>query len=356
MIITRRADRVLPENTSTMPKFSKRQPIKSFSERFVSQKSKSPSVVKSISKSETFKERYSSIGSLYDYKEHYKDYQKSENILQRKTSGSNPTKFNIRVGEASAQGCRPTMEDRSIICKRLQVENAGSLICDEHNHVQLHAVLDGHGGSGCSQWMSENLVRVITEFLIREETVEDALRKAFECADQVFLKKGIKGGSTCIAVLIEEATQTAWVCNLGDSRSVFSNGWQSKDHRPSAIDEQLRVELAGGTVMNDRVMGLLAVSRAFGDQAFKSQGVIATPEITKHDLSKMKSEHGSHLFCILACDGLWDYLSTHLALSLASDGLMLGAGPEDVCWGLIRAALDEKSSRDNVSVLLMQFN
>jgi len=328
MIVTRRAERQFPTSNSFAPtKFLKRRPIKSFKDRYNGVKYPS-----------------------YNFKE----YGDTANVSQRKVSGSNPTKFKIRVGEASAKGCRPTMEDRSIICQKLRVENSKSLICDENNHVQLHAVLDGHGGHQCSQWMSENLIDLITDFLILEESVERALEKAFECADQMFLKKGIKSGSTCVCMLIEEATQTAWVCNLGDSRCVFSSGWQSKDHRPTESSELARIELAGGTVINNRVQGLLAVSRAFGDKAFKPI-VSATPEITKHDLSKMKSQYGSHLFAILACDGLWDYLSVPLALSLASDGLML-ASPEDVSWGLIRAALDEKASKDNVSVLLIQLN
>lgn len=43
----------------------------------------------------------------------------------------------------------------------------------------------------------------------------------------------------------------------------------SHDHKPSREDEAQRIRDAGGFVINNRVMGELAVSRAFGDADFK---------------------------------------------------------------------------------------
>ena len=43
----------------------------------------------------------------------------------------------------------------------------------------------------------------------------------------------------------------------------------SQDHKPSREDEAKRIRDAGGFVINNRVMGELAVSRAFGDVDFK---------------------------------------------------------------------------------------
>lgn len=42
-----------------------------------------------------------------------------------------------------------------------------------------------------------------------------------------------------------------------------------QDHKPNRPDEMERIKLAGGMVIHKRVMGELAVSRAFGDRAFK---------------------------------------------------------------------------------------
>jgi hypothetical protein len=43
----------------------------------------------------------------------------------------------------------------------------------------------------------------------------------------------------------------------------------STDHKPTREDEHKRIRDAGGFVINNRVMGELAVSRAFGDCEFK---------------------------------------------------------------------------------------
>lgn len=213
--------------------------------------------------------------------------------------------------------------------------------------IQFHAVFDGHGGTRVSEWLQREMVKAVERFLKSEETVERALKKACETLDQVLVRDRFESGSTCIAVLIEERTQTAWVMNVGDSRCTFSNGWSSKDHKPTTNDEQTRIDLAGGWVVNNRVSGLLAVSRAFGDWQFKPV-VTAEPDITKINLDQQK-------FAILACDGLWDVLSNDIACSLAGDGFRIGAGVSDVAWGLVHAAINEKKSTDNVSVIVLKF-
>jgi serine/threonine protein phosphatase PrpC len=103
----------------------------------------------------------------------------------------------------------------------------------------------------------------------------------------------------------------------------------SRDHKPSREDEARRIREAGGFVINGRVMGELAVSRAFGDAEFKKgiksiiedEGVdmgagsaasaeeqkswdqpliTAEPEIESLTLSEDDN------FILLACDGLYD--------------------------------------------------
>lgn len=103
--------------------------------------------------------------------------------------------------------------------------------------------------------------------------------------------------------------------HVGDSRVlVFKpNGellFMTDDHKPARMDEQERIVKAGGFVENQRVNGMLAVSRAIGDWNYKQtkhlpateQWVIAVPEI-----SHLTVEKGTLVF--LACDGLFEGLS-----------------------------------------------
>ena len=101
---------------------------------------------------------------------------------------------------------------------------------------------------------------------------------------------------------------------VGDSMCVLSRGGRAvvlnKMHRLDNETEIERIKQAGGTVLNSRVNGILAVSRAFGDTEFKGEEVtagkvagrllIAEPEIYSEIITPMTE------FAIIATDGLWD--------------------------------------------------
>lgn len=86
------------------------------------------------------------------------------------------------------------------------------------------------------------------------------------------------GSTACVAVVRKEINHhVLYVANAGDSRAVLSKNGQaerlSKDHKASDPSEQDRIKGVGGKIMDNRVAGGLAVTRALGDHAFKSFGV-----------------------------------------------------------------------------------
>ena len=64
-----------------------------------------------------------------------------------------------------------------------------------------------------------------------------------------------------------------YCANAGDSRTVMSEKGNavdlSKDHKPELPEERSRIIKAGGEVMDGRVNGMLALSRAMGDFDYK---------------------------------------------------------------------------------------
>lgn len=68
----------------------------------------------------------------------------------------------------------------------------------------------------------------------------------------------------------------------------------TEDHKPSREDEQKRIRDAGGFVINNRVMGELAVSRAFGDAEFKKgiQSIIDEEGVKMPNGGKQKDGEG----------------------------------------------------------------
>ena len=78
-----------------------------------------------------------------------------------------------------------------------------------------------------------------------------------------------------------------YVANVGDTRGVLMSGTNnfkrvSYDHKATDKQEIDRVKREGGIILDDRVGGALAITRAFGDYALKRDGVSAKPTIIKH--------------------------------------------------------------------------
>ena len=64
-------------------------------------------------------------------------------------------------------------------------------------------------------------------------------------------------------------TKILWISFVLKNCRKFTPILLSQDHKPTREDESKRIRDAGGFVINNRVMGELAVSRAFGDVDFK---------------------------------------------------------------------------------------
>ena len=176
-----------------------------------------------------------------------------------------------------------------------------------------------------------------------------------------------ESGSTAATLLV--LGDRLFCANVGDSRVVLSRSRGviplSDDQKPSRPDEQARIKSAGGFVMGGRVLGDLAVSRAFGDRRFKDSHelkkisgdrsgaweeplVTARPEVRCTQLS-----FGNDEFVLLACDGLFDVLSNAEACDFARARLSAGDEPAAAAKALTRYAVRVKGSMDNVSVMIV---
>lgn len=78
-------------------------------------------------------------------------------------------------------------------------------------------------------------------------------------------------GCTACVVLITE--NEIYCANAGDSRCVVSKDGRaiemSVDHKPEMPSEKARIERAGGFVEDNRVKGILNLSRSLGDLEYK---------------------------------------------------------------------------------------
>ncbi|KAJ8064856.1 hypothetical protein OCU04_007165 [Sclerotinia nivalis] len=140
-----------------------------------------------------------------------------------------------------------------------------------------------------------------------------------------------------------------YTANVGDARIVLCRNGKalrlSYDHKGSDENEGKRVANAGGLILNNRVNGVLAVTRALGD-AYMKDLVTGHPYTTETVIQPDGDE-----FIILACDGLWDVCSDQEAVDLVRHQ----QDPVAAARQLVEYAL-ARFSTDNLSCMIVRFN
>ena len=224
------------------------------------------------------------------------------------------------------------------------------------------AVFDGHGGRAVVDFLAANLDRNVAAELEEVENenggggVEEALTCAFLATDVASSRHaGLSVGSTAAVLVLrlENARRVLYAANVGDTRAVLSRRRKAirltVDHKANDPDEAKRVEAMGGFVLRRRVMGVLSVTRSFGDLELKRY-VVARPSTSRTVLS---DDDDDDEFVVLACDGLWDVFSDQEAVDFVADALASGASsPDDVASQLVSQAL-KRGTTDNVTCVVV---
>jgi len=177
------------------------------------------------------------------------------------------------------------------------------------------------------------------------------------------------GCTACSAII---TPTDIFVGNSGDSRAVLAVKKGDKltavdmsvDHKPDNPSEKARIEKAGGFVEDNRVKGILNLSRSLGDLEYKSdsskppgeQMITAVPEINKQRITPDTN------FLIIACDGIWDCLTSQEAVDFVGDLIKKKDKVSDVIEEMFDKiiATDVASSGgigcDNMTCVIVSFN
>lgn len=128
--------------------------------------------------------------------------------------------------------------------------------------------------------------------------------------------ESIAQGVGCTACVALMADNKIIVANAGDSRAVVCQKGKdialSKDHKPDDDVEKRRIQAAGGFVEENRVKGILNLSRSLGDLEYKTSENSKNPEdymITPVPEFQEHTVDADTEFLIVACDGIWDCLT-----------------------------------------------
>ncbi|KPA84719.1 putative protein phosphatase 2C [Leptomonas pyrrhocoris] len=264
-------------------------------------------------------------------------------------SGENES---LAYGCSSMQGWRRSMEDAHTL---LLLDKGG-----------FFGVYDGHSGAATSKYCGEYMFQFVhqTTAFMRGE-ISQALYDGFIAIDKYLhsLPSFERGG--CAAVVLYVDGDDLYCANAGDSRCIMCRNGSvdslSTDHKPFLPAEQMRIERAGCYVLNRRVNGMLALSRAIGDFMFKNnsqvswemQAVTCAPEVRVTHLNRDKDE-----FAVLACDGIWDMMTSEQVVEFVRPRIQQRVPLGRICEELMNACLSPQPfglGCDNMSVIIVTF-
>ncbi|KAG0644079.1 phosphatase 2C-like domain-containing protein [Tuber brumale] len=314
--------------------------------------------------------------------------------------------FRVGVTEDKNKKCRRTMEDtHSYLYNFLQTSTsnppgtssstatsasgADSSLSNEEpvddSDNGYFAIFDGHAGTYAADWCGKKLHLVLEETIRKNPNtpIPELLDITFTNCDGQLEKLPVKNsGCTAVCAVLRweerrlpgaladapkengsgnsenakpittqqtEKQRVLYTANVGDARIVLCRSGKalrlSYDHKGSDENEGKRVANAGGLILNNRVNGVLAVTRALGDSYMKEL-VTGHPYTTETVLQPEADE-----FIILACDGLWDVCSDQEAVDLVRQV----QDPQEASKMLVDHALGRFSS-DNLSCMIVRLD
>ncbi|KAM3344970.1 protein phosphatase 2C 37 [Capsicum galapagoense] len=238
-----------------------------------------------------------------------------------------------KFGMTSVCGRRRDMEDAVAIHPSFTKENS-----ETSRNLHFYGVYDGHGCSHVAMKCKDRMHEIVKDEVEKGGIDwKEAMIQSFSLMDKEVVDFSSGSGSSSVsasncrcelqtpqcdavgstAVVAVVTPDKIIVSNCGDSRAVLCrNGVAiplSVDHKPDRPDELNRIQEAGGRVIywdGARVLGVLAMSRAIGDNYLKPY-VISEPEVTITDRTAEDE------CLILASDGLWDVVSNETACGVA---------------------------------------
>lgn len=251
------------------------------------------------------------------------------------------------------------------------------------------AVYDGHGGDFCAKYAAAHLHARLSALLesrfhtsrlrdsqlsnqststtsssleytdidadvLSAEDIERCYAEAFASVDkelEAFDESGTSG-STAVTCLVRSYNGRTMfhVANVGDSRAVFfSNGETSRltvDHKATNEDEVKRIKALKGIILNKRVGGVVAVTRALG-QADEKPFISSAPHTESVEVC-------DDAFLVLVSDGVSDVFRDEELTQFVSERLAAGEKALPICRQLLESA-KERGSMDNLTAVLVRF-
>ncbi|KAG7378764.1 hypothetical protein PHYPSEUDO_009518 [Phytophthora pseudosyringae] len=290
----------------------------------------------------------------------------------------------VSYGVSSLEGRRNTQEDRWVVFPSITttLDNSNGSLPSWATETAYVGIYDGHGGEECANILHEQLHTWIFRSQEAPSLAAKDLQDCFESLDasvcDYLLHKDDLSGSTATGLVLRPAANgnmLLTIAHVGDCRLVLGKRdgrtlELTQDHRLTVDAERERVVQLGGRVVNNRVNGVMAITRAFGDLEFKgmldphhgssgSSGLgrafrdneKVPPLLTaKPDVSDVELDPNEDHFLLLACDGLWDVLTSEEATAIFRERVELHGDLQLAAHELAQEGI-RRYSNDNITVI-----
>ena len=218
---------------------------------------------------------------------------------------------------------------------------------NKESYRHLFCIFDGHGGNSTARLCVKRYPEIFKKCLLENPfDYEQALKKSFLLMDKEIEKSnGMEVGNTATVVFINN--KLLYCANVGDSSCCLigkTAEFISVDHKCKNKKEAKRIEKEGGRIEEDRLNGILCITRGLGDFDLKNKGLIADPHVVK------KLIDHSLDYCVIASDGVWDVLSPDDVAKITQDHNI-----DDLAKIIVETAKN-KGSEDNISCIVIELN
>jgi len=274
----------------------------------------------------------------------------------------------IRVGSSlsSVQGLRKHMEDTYMVAT--------------YNHLELFSIFDGHGGIEVVSFVSRHLAEaLLPPFESREKSgssidqLKIIIDNVFKELDKAMFDAKMFSGCCALVAIFDHKSNEIYVINLGDSKGIlFDDSRQlileTSEKTPADPEEQDRILNAQSTLIRktpngvERIDGMLAVSRAFGDIQWKKpskrsktySGTISPVSVIPSlSYAKLDFNRSKMFYLVLACDGFW--FDCGITEPFENSGVMEMVTMEGMGAQQLTEEAFRRGSGDNISAMIVKF-